>query len=138
MCDDSLGLKTCSYIKLYSLWNKVVFDWCILLLFCRKSYVGLQSHMPGVQARLPGWQFYIMVPYNCASPVWKCFMSTFWYLEFQAAARFLEYLSIWHMTELLKVHTKNKASKHMLTVERNSGNPSTWNKPHIHHKISFS
>jgi len=39
-------------------------------------------------------KFYIMVPYNCASSVWKCFMSTFGHLEFEAAARFLEYLSI--------------------------------------------
>jgi len=39
-------------------------------------------------------KFYIMVPYNCASSVWKRFMSTFWHLEFEAAARFLEYLSI--------------------------------------------
>lgn len=82
-------------------------------------------------------KFYIMVPYNCASSVWKCFMSAFWHLEFEAPARYLEYLSIWHMTQLLQVHTKNKSSKHMLTVERNSGNPLTWNKPHIHHKISL-
>ena len=39
-------------------------------------------------------KFYIMVPYNSASSVWKCFMSTFGHLEIEAAARFLEYLSI--------------------------------------------
>jgi len=59
MFDDPLGLKTCSYIKWYSLWNRVVFDWCILLLLCRESYVGLESHMPGGQARLPGWWNFI-------------------------------------------------------------------------------
>lgn len=138
MLDDSLGLKTCSYIKWYSLWNRVVFDWCILLLFCRESYVGLQSHISDVQARLPGWQNFIWWCLSHVSSVWKCFMSTFWHLEFEVAARFLQHLSIWHMTQLLQVHTKNKSCKHMLTVERNSGNPLTRNKPHIYHKISFS
>jgi len=32
--DDAVLILICSYIKWYSFWNRVMFDWCISFSFC--------------------------------------------------------------------------------------------------------
>ena len=77
--DDSVLIAKCSYIKWYSFWNGVVFDWCISFSFCMNIIHNRMTQNKFVQqARLSS-----LMDTECRSNLsLKHCLATVWYARF--------------------------------------------------------